>query len=156
MLQDGMQVSVPNDILIPEVKRLLEEGREVVMRPKGSSMLPAIVGDRDSVRLVKVAFDAVREGDIVLAEVEERIYVLHRVIRKVGGQLVLRGDGNLTATEVCIPENLIGVVTAVITPSGKKKKPGNAGLWRALHPFVRRCVLAVYRRTILKLYNKQK
>lgn len=154
MSQGGMLVSIPNDILIPEVGRLLDEGGEVLLKTKGNSMLPAIVGDRDSVRLVKVAFDAVREGDIVLAEVGERIYVLHRVIRKVGGQLVLRGDGNLAATEVCLPENLIGVVTAVITPSGKEKKPGRAGLWRALHPFIRRCVLAVYRRTILKLYNR--
>ncbi len=148
-----MQVSVPNDILIPEVRRLLDEGDEVVLKTKGGSMLPAIVGDRDSVRLVKASFDEVQEGDVVLAEVEGMRYVLHRVIRKCGGQLVLRGDGNLTATEVCLPDNLIGVVTAVITPSGKEKKPGKACFWRALHPFARRCVLAVYRRTILKLYN---
>ena len=154
MSQGGMQVSIPNDILIPEVRRLLDEGNEVVLKTKGGSMLPASVADRDSVRLVKASFGTSQKGDIVLAEVQERRYVLHRVIEKRGGQLILRGDGNLRLTEVCMPDQLIGVVTAVINPSGKEKKPGRAGLWRALHPFVRRCVLAVYRRTILKLYNR--
>ena len=149
-----MQISVPNDVLIPEVRRLLDNGDEVVLKTKGNSMLPTIVGDRDSVRLVKISFDIVHEGDIVLAEVGERRYVLHRVIRKSCDRLVLRGDGNLTGTEVCLPEKLIGVAIAVITPSGKEKKPGKAKLWRTLNPFARRCVLAVYRRTILKLYKR--
>lgn len=151
MPRSRMQVSIPNDILIPEVGRLLEGGSEVVLKTKGSSMLPAIIGERDSVRLRKTSFYDVQKGDIILAEIGEGHFVLHRVIDKRNDCLVLRGDGNIIGTEICRPENILGIVTEIITPSGRERKPGKARLWRALGPFTRRCVLAIYRRTILKL-----
>ena len=151
MPRSRMPISIPNDILIREVGRLLEGGSNVELKTKGNSMLPAIIGDRDSVRLKRTSYADLVEGDIVLAEIREGHFVLHRVIDKKDDCLVLRGDGNIIGTEICRPENILGIVTEIITPSGRERKPGKARLWRTLGPFTRRCVLAIYRRTILKL-----
>ena len=46
-------VQLPNDVLLSRAEAFLKAGREVVIRTKGSSMLPFIHGDRDSVVLKK-------------------------------------------------------------------------------------------------------
>ena len=40
---------LPNEILMGEVERLLSQGTAVTIMTKGNSMLPFIVGERDSV-----------------------------------------------------------------------------------------------------------
>ncbi len=151
MQKSSMQITIPNDILIPEIRRIIDMGSEVTLMTKGNSMLPYIIGGKDSVRLKKISFETVRKGDIILAETDKGKFVLHRVIYKGTDRLVLRGDGNIKVTETCRPENIIGIVTEIITPSGREKKPGKARFWRAIGVFPRRCMLAVYRRTILKM-----
>ena len=58
------KVVLPNDILLDEVARLLSEGRDVVMTPKGRSMLPFIRGEVDCVVLRQLP--KVEVGDIVI------------------------------------------------------------------------------------------
>ena len=97
-------MKIENDILIPEIARLLNEGKEVRFTPSGVSMRPFIEGDRDSVILVKLSRTP-QVGDIILAQVEtlcgKSSYVLHRLIRIEGDRYVLQGDGNLAGEEVC-------------------------------------------------------
>ena len=133
---------IPNEILLEEIGRMLEEGREVVFRPKGNSMLPFIRGDRDSVVLRKQ--ENVEVGDIILVRLDGR-YVLHRLIRKEGDALTLMGDGNVRGTEACTVGDVMGTVTAIVRENGKTVKPGKGTLWRALKP-LRRYILAIYRR----------
>ena len=149
-----MQMTLPNEILLKEVGSLLAEGREVEMMTKGTSMLPFIVGDRDSVILKKEACDSLRPGDIVLARRSPGNYLLHRIVAVAGDRVTLRGDGNVYGTETVDIENILGKVTAVVSSSGRKRVPGNACLWRNLNPFVRRCFLALYRRTVYKIITK--
>jgi len=144
-------VTLPNDVLIPEIGRLLSEGREVVMKPKGNSMLPFIVEDRDSVVLKKLGSTGI--GDIVLASTGGR-YVLHRIIGKDGGRIVLMGDGNIKGTEACEEGDVLGTVIR-IERGGRTIKPGKAALWRALRP-VRRYMLAIYRRTAGRSHFRQR
>lgn len=144
-----MQVSLPNDMLIGEVGRLLGEGKDVVLMTKGNSMLPYIVGGRDSVLLRKT--ENVKEGDVVLAEIGKSHYVLHRIERIEGEEVTLRGDGNIVGRERCRLCDILGTVIEISAPSGKSRKPGRAVLWRHLGAFPRRCILAVYRRTVLKI-----
>lgn len=155
MRTNGMQLSVANEILLEEVRRLLLEGKEVILMTKGGSMLPFIVGERDSVLLVHREGDIYRKGDVVLAEVEKERYVLHRVLALDGGRLVLRGDGNLTACEHCTPDDVLGRAVEIIGPSGKRRRIGRARLWQSLCPFARRCVLGLYRRTVLKIITER-
>lgn len=149
-----MQITLPNEILLEEVACLLDEGKEVELMAKGTSMLPFIVGGRDSVILRKEACDSLRPGDIVLARRSPGNYVLHRIVRVDGEKVTLRGDGNLFGTETVGKEDVLGKVVSIISPSGRKRIPGNAYLWRKSTPFVRRCFLALYRRTIHRLLKK--
>ena len=145
------KVVVPNAILLGEVKRMLAEGREVVIPTKGNSMLPFIKGVRDSVKLRKL--DTLEVGDIVLAELREGVYVLHRVFALDGDKVTLMGDGNRTV-EHCRRGNIAGTALAILQ-DGKKEKDcrspralRRARAWRKLLPF-RRIILGFYRRLFI-------
>lgn len=133
---------LPNDVLLEEVAALLAEGREVIFRPKGNSMLPVIRGDRDSVVLRK--FPSVSVGDILLVRLGGH-YVLHRLVSREGERLVLQGDGNLRGTERCTEADVLGTVVAIENENGRRRRPGKGRIWRAFGPF-RRIFLAIYRR----------
>lgn len=141
------KIVIPNDILLGEVSGMLADGMEVIIMTKGSSMLPFIIGDRDSVKLRKS--DSLEIGDIVLAEISKGRYVLHRVFEIDGDGITLMGDGNLYGTEQCLRSDIKGTVTDIITPSGRHKKVTDGKIWRRLRPF-RRIILGIYRR-LLKL-----
>ena len=142
---------VANDILIPELARLLAEGREVRFTPSGVSMRPYIEGDKDSVILASYA-RAPRRGDIVLAHAHaaggRQTYVLHRLVRIEGERFVLQGDGNLAGEETCSRDEIIGYVTKIESPKGRRKCLTNGRLWYFLKP-LRRYLLKIYRHSIL-------
>ena len=141
---------LPNEVLIGEVAELLNAGREVVMTPKGNSMLPFIRGDVDNVRLRKP--ESLHVGDIALARFGGR-YVMHRIIALDGDTVTLMGDGNLQGTESGPRSEVIGVVLEIITPSNRHRRPGKGLLWRRLLP-IRRYLLKFYRKWN-KLFGKQ-
>ena len=136
--------TVPNDILLGEVAAVLQEGREAILTPTGNSMLPFIRSGRDRVILRKQDNYAV--GDIVLAHFGGR-YILHRIVALDGDAVTLMGDGNLQGQEKGRTDGIVGKVTAVIRPDGRRRVPGKGRVWRALKP-VRRYLLAIYRRLI--------
>ena len=135
---------VANEVLLEEAAALMNEGREVTIKPLGNSMLPFIRGGRDSVRLKKMPSVAV--GDMLLVRLPGPRYVLHRLISMDGDRLTLMGDGNLVGTESCTVADVMGTVTAIERGS-RVVKPGNGRWWRMLKPF-RRYILAIYRRII--------
>lgn len=136
---------VANEILLEDAAALMEEGREVTLRPLGSSMLPFIRGGKDSVRLKKMPGVAV--GDMLLVRLPGPRYVLHRLIGKEGDRLTLMGDGNLAGVEHCTVADVLGTVTAIERGS-RVVKPGNGLWWRRLRP-LRRYILGIYRRLFL-------
>ncbi len=146
-------MKIENDILIPELARLLSEGKEVRFTPAGVSMRPFIEGDKDSVILAPLN-RAPQRGDILLAQVQtlcgRQTYVLHRLIRIVGEQLTLMGDGNLAGTEVCSRGDVIGVVTRIENPKGRRKMLTRGYLWYILRP-VRKWLLKIYRKIVLPI-----
>ena len=136
--------TVPNDILLGEVAAVLQEGREAVILPTGKSMLPFIREGVDRVALRKK--DSFEIGDIVLARFDGR-YLLHRIVALDGDAVTLMGDGNLRGQEKGRTDEIVGTVSAIIRPDGRRHAPGKGRLWRALKP-VRRYLLAIYRRLI--------
>lgn len=136
---------VANEVLLEDAAALMNEGREVTIRPLGNSMLPFIRGGRDSVRMKKMPSVAV--GDMLLVRLEGPRYVLHRLIEMDGDRLTLMGDGNLVGTETCTRADVLGTVTAI--ERGKRVVvPGDGRWWRRLKPF-RRYILGIYRRLFL-------
>ena len=136
--------TVPNDILLGEVAAVLQEGREAILTPTGNSMLPFIRSGRDRVILRRQ--DSYAVGDIVLAHFGGR-YILHRIVALDGDAVTLMGDGNLQGQEKGRTDGIVGTVTAVIRPDGRRRVPGKGRVWRALKP-VRRYLLAIYSRLI--------
>jgi hypothetical protein len=147
---------IANDILIPELARLIAEGKEVRFTPSGVSMRPFIEGDRDSVILTALKTPP-RRGDILLAQVStlcgNTTYVLHRLIRIENETYILQGDGNLTGEERCALGDIIGRVTRIENPDGRRKMLTRGRVWYALRP-VRKWLLKIYRHTMLKFYSK--
>ena len=130
-----------------EVVRLVAEGVSVTLPVNGMSMLPFIIGGRESVVLQKPT--ALREGLVVLAWVDGARYVVHRIIGIDGEHITLMGDGNLVGTEHCTAADVKGVVTHVMDAQERMRdlyswhRRWAARLWRWLRP-VRRYLLAIY------------
>lgn len=145
------KITLPNDVLLDEVARLVAEGEKVTLMTKGASMLPFIVGGRDSVVLVRP--EELFPGMIVLAYVQGGRYVLHRILSIDGTKVVLMGDGNIKGVEVCAPADVKAVAVRISRPSGdvdclSKRHLRQAAIWKTLLP-VRRWILAVYRRLFI-------
>ena len=138
-----------DEIIIQEAIRLVEDGMSVTFPVKGNSMLPFIIGGKESVILQKPSQPQV--GDFVLAWVEGCRYVVHRIIRIDGSQVVLMGDGNPAGVEHCTIGDVKAKATHVVGVDGRQhdlySKPRMLGvrIWRVLLP-VRRYILGVYRR----------
>lgn len=160
---------IENDILIPELARLLAEGKEVRFTPSGVSMRPFIEGDKDSVVLSPLTREP-QIGDILLVQAEtlcgRQTYVLHRLIRietispfpsgegrEEAFSYILMGDGNLSGTESCTRAGIIGRVTRIESPHGFCKILTRGKLWLRLKPH-RPLLLKIYRHTILKWFYK--
>ena len=142
--------TVPNAELIPAIGKLIEEGQEVIFKPKGVSMLPFIRGGRDSVLLRKA--DGLKVGDIGLAEISEGRYVLHRIEKIEDEVIVLMGDGNLVGRERCRKEDVMAIAVKIIKENKEidcqsPRHMRMAEIWKRLLP-VRRYLLAIYRRII--------
>ena len=144
---------VSDEQIIGDAVRLVGEGMAVTLLVKGRSMLPFILGGRESVVLTRPG--TVREGDVVLARIDGRRYVLHRVMEVSDERIVLMGDGNIRGQEVCRPEDVLARADEVVGADGRHRRLDTprmrrrARLWRRLLP-VRRWLLAIYKRTIIR------
>lgn len=127
----------------------MEDGLSVTLPVNGSSMLPFIIGGKESVILEKPS--QLKVGDVVLAWADGCRYVVHRIIAIEGEAVTLMGDGNLAGTEHCPLADVKARVTHVV---GADEKPHDlycrwrclaAKAWWHLRP-VRRYLLAIYRR----------
>ncbi len=147
-------ITIDNNQLIGEVKKLLKTFPRVVLPVKGTSMLPFIIGSKESVELVRWEKDF-QIGDIVLAWTKD-YYVIHRIIKIDGDDYTLMGDGNIIGTESCKRSDIVAKAEYVVDKHGNKhflytpRRCQASKLWNKLKP-VRRWILAIYRRTILKM-----
>lgn len=140
---------ITDEVMLLEAIRLVNEGVSVTLPVDGRSMLPFIIGGRESIILRRPGLTDV--GDVVLAWVEGERYVVHRIIRIDGDQVTLMGDGNLVGTEHCKLGDINAMATHVVDADGRthylynKWRRLGARVWFWLRP-VRRYLLAIYRR----------
>ena len=144
-----LEVMITDDKILEEAIRLVREGVSVTLPVNGSSMLPFIIGGRESVILKRAGL--IQEGDVLLAWVDGCRYVIHRVIHIEADRLILMGDGNLAGTEHCTVSDIRAKVSHVVDEKGKIRDINSkwcrraAKVWFWLRP-VRRFLLAIYRR----------
>jgi hypothetical protein len=149
-------ITLANEILIPEIVKLMDEGHTITLRLKGFSMRPFLEDNRDKALLTK-AHDP-KVGDPVLAETAPKHYVLHRIIKIEGDNVTLRGDGNL-GEEHCTLVDVKGAVIGFYR-KGRKTLDRTDGrkwrvysfVWTRLYP-IRRYLLAFYRRIWIPLFG---
>ena len=101
-------ITIPNHILIPEIKKLIDKGHTTTFRVRGNSMRIFLEDRRDKV-ILGPCTEEVKCGDVILAEVKPQVYVLHRVIRIDGDAITLQGDGNAHGKEYCKRKDIIGI-----------------------------------------------
>ena len=145
-------IEIPNEILIPKVKEVIDRGATATLRVKGHSMRIFLSNGRDLVTLVAPERENLRVGDVVLAEIQPKVYVLHRIVQRTQDQLTLMGDGNVGTTEACTINDVIGIVTLFYRKGRTKPDSVNgwkwktySRIWLTLTPF-RRYILAIHRR----------
>ena len=136
--------------IIEEAVRLAREGVRVTFPVKGQSMLPFIIGGKESVILHSPG-GIVDVGDVVLAWVDGNRYVVHRIIKLDYDRVTLMGDGNVAVTEHCRLNDIKARVTHVVDAKDRTHYLYNrwrmlgAKVWYWLRP-IRRYLLAIYRR----------
>ena len=140
---------MPNDnFIIEEAIRLVDEGVSVTLPVNGWSMLPFIIGGRESVILQKPV--ELKVGDVVLAWVDDGRYVVHRIIRISGDEVTLMGDGNLAGTEHCKLTDVKAKATHVVDAKEHQHylytpwRCRATKMWWRLRP-IRRYILAIYK-----------
>lgn len=144
---------ISDEQIISDAVRLVSEGLAVTLLVKGRSMLPFILGGQDSAVLTRPG--ELRPGDVVLARIDGRRYVLHRIIEVTADRVVLMGDGNIRGQEICRPEDVLARADEIVAADGTHRRLDTpkalrrARLWRRLLP-VRRWLLAIYKRTIIR------
>lgn len=145
-----MKKSIPNEILLPEVARLIAEGHKATIVVRGNSMNPFLVDRRDRITLGTFTSDDLQPGASVLARDTTGRIVFHRIIRRNGETLILQGDGNLAQTEETSINQVMGLMTVALRK--EKEYPADGKVWKRysywwlkLTP-VRRWLLAIFRR----------
>lgn len=141
---------IQNKLFFQEITNRIAEGERVRMRAKGNSMLPFIRDGKDEVVLEKPNKQSFQKGRLLLVQLADKRYVLHRVEKIENNTIILRGDGNLSILETCTVDDVIAEAIAVMR-GGKEIEVGSFKwkLYRYLWPgnhFLRRVELGVYRR----------
>ena len=139
-----------NDVLIPMLRELVEEGKQVRVTVSGSSMSPLICHRRDSVLLESVQSE-LKKGDIVFYQRNNGQYVLHRICRiDEEGKVYCIGDAQ-TEIEGPLEKGQIFAIVKGICRKDRWICPGDfwweffAHVWLNLIPF-RKGIMAVYSR----------
>jgi hypothetical protein len=93
------------------LEQTLGRGLAVWIRPRGTSMEPAIPPAAQA-HIVPVA-GKVRPGDVVLARLRHGQFVLHRVVRIDGDKVQLKGDAMRRRDDIVAPTAVVGVCDCV-------------------------------------------
>lgn len=141
---------IPNEVFFAWVEQEIAEGRSVRFRLKGQSMFPLLRNERDEVVLYPCREEELQPMDVVLFRYQGK-HVLHRILRREGNCLYLRGDGSYVAKEMCATADVVGKVQEVIRPSGKMI-PVDAWQWRMGSRLW--CGLGIFRNPCLRVLHK--
>lgn len=141
------RIHFQNEVLIPQIITLLDSGHTVTLMLRGISMRPFLEDNRDKALLKKA--EKLKVGDVVLAEISAKRYVLHRITEIEGERVVLMGDGNL-GTEQCRISDIHGYAVGFYRKGRNKMERTDSVkwktysfLWMHLHP-IRRYLLFLY------------
>ena len=131
---------IPAEVWFQAILPLLQEGYQLKICPKGSSMVPFLTGDRDEAVLsAPPAGYLYKINDIVLFRLGSGPYVLHRICRIDAGGIYTLGDGNTAFEGPFRPEDFLAIVDYIIRKGKVVKKDDKKYLllvkmWRLIRP----------------------
>lgn len=140
---------IPNELFFAWVEDEIAHGRPVQFRLKGVSMFPLLRNNRDEVILHPCREEELKPMDVVLFRYRGK-HLLHRIIRRDGNRMLIQGDGSYVAKEVCLTNDVIGRVHAVVRPKGKMVSV-DAWQWRL--PSYLWQKVGILRRPLLRLLH---
>lgn len=139
---------IANDVYLPVIRELLEEGKEVSLTISGNSMSPFLIHERDRV-LLGPAQARMQKGDIAIFQRENGQFILHRIYRvSKENQYFFIGDAQTEIEGPISRTQIFGKVKAVCR-KGKWLKPGDfwweffGHVWLRMIP-VRRLICRCY------------
>ena len=142
-------IPLSNEILIPKIADDIRQGYTVTLPLRGFSMRPYLEDGRDKALLVPVTSE-LRIGDVVLAEISNKRWALHRIVRVVGEDITLYGDGNFSP-EYIKRSDVIAIAAGFYRKNSEKLSKCDAPLyqlywrvWVRLRP-VRRYLLLIWK-----------
>lgn len=122
--------TVDNEILISAVRDFVAEGRSVELRCKGNSMNPFLVSGRDSVTVGPFTDADIVPGAVILGRDRSGRWLLHRVVKCCGSQVILNGDGNASWLFEIVDKGEIVAVARSFVIRGKRVETGSLR-WRS-------------------------
>jgi len=140
-------------MMMEEIRGLISEGRTVSLTVKGNSMYPFLVSMRDQMTLGPWKDEDIRKGCVALVKDTRGNHIIHRIIKREGGKVILLGDGNIAQTETATMDNIIGIMYSM-DRKGKTWTSEDrlwklySWIWMKLTP-VRRWPLGLWRRLFL-------
>lgn len=128
----AMKRSIP--IYLEEISEImlneLEKGKNVKFCTKGASMTPLLISGRDSV--VLAASKTLKKNDVVLFKNNDGKYILHRIVKINGGEIITKGDAMSECDTAITKQNVIAKAVAFVR-HGKEIK--TSSLWYILYVF---------------------
>lgn len=141
---------VDNDVYLPVLKELVQEGNSVPLLVSGSSMAPFLVHLRDTIIISKPE-DTLKKGDMVFYNRASGQYVMHRIHHiDRQGNLYIVGDAQTEIEGPIHPNQVFGVIKKVIR-KGKILQKGDLW-WFFFEKVWIHCI--PIRNLVIKLYSK--
>lgn len=135
---------------IDELRKLVEDGKEVCMIISGSSMSPFLIHRRDSIYFSKPSPDRpFKKGDMVFYQRTDGAYVMHRIYKIKGEDFYMIGDAQVDIEGPLKEEQIFALITKV-KRKGKIIKPGDFWWWFFEYVWLKLIPLRPY---IVKLYS---
>ena len=114
------------DDLMPLIREELAEGKSVRFSPRGTSMLPMLRQESDSVVLSPLP-QKLKKYDLPLYQRDNGQYVLHRIVR-AGETITCMGDNQFEKETGLRHDQMIAVVTAFYR-GNRKHSVNEPGYW---------------------------
>lgn len=150
MNMDKDSISVDNSEFIPIVVEMVNRGKGVKIKLKGNSMSPFLKDGRDSALLTRIDQE-LKMNDVVLIQLPDGRYALHRITAIKGDNIQTTGDGNLNADPWVKKDEVLAKAT-VFYRKGKTEDRADgmkfkiySRIWMLCKP-LRRVLLFIYRR----------
>ncbi len=146
---------IDNEVFFAEIVQQIRAGKRVVMTARGNSMRPFITDLKDKLILSPFVKEDLQIGQSVLARCTDGRIVLHRIVKREGDVLTLRGDGNWNQWETTTIHDVEALLYGIIRKNKTYLCSGKtwrfySWCWTTLAP-LRRWLLAVDSRILRRL-----